>query len=406
MINKYILGLKPISGYESPTLPLIQLKLQSSKFHILSLVTSFQMETSDTQTTTSATATTTAHGGGEDAIFADEIISEETKSLHELAVRGSWRAVLEKVATARSFSHLRYPHEHLVYLAFNAIALSKLRRYAEALEDIESSLEDLDSLSYRYESYPNVYPNKTGSMIPFSVRWLHALLPSFLNRRSDSIDRLYVLLSFVRSRANGGFNLEIWRRRENFVLSTIVSQHSNQKEFGVCFDLIKEMLSKDADNLVLISKLGYVQLQFGDLEGAKSSFQRVEEILSKSEKSMNVEFQNLIGRNKALIYMVAKDYVSAVRVYDECIERDESDVVAINNKALCLMYLRDLSDSIKVLENSLERVPTVALNETLVVNLCSMYELAYVNHTDIKKTLSSWISRLAPDDFDPSCTRI
>lgn len=59
-----------------------------------------------------------------------------------------------------------------------------------------------------------------------------------------------------------------------------------------------------------------------------------------------------------------------------------------------------------MLESALERVPTVALNETLVVNLCSMYELAYVNHADIKKTLSTWIARVAPDDFDTSCTRI
>ncbi|KAK9073637.1 hypothetical protein SSX86_007961 [Deinandra increscens subsp. villosa] len=115
---------------------------------------------------------------------------------------------------------------------------------------------------------------------------------------------------------------------------------------------------------------------------------------------------NLVNRNKALMFMVEKDYASAVREYQECIDRDGSDVVAINNKALCLMYMRDLSDSIKVMENALERIPTIALNETFVVNLCSMYELAYVNHSDIKKTLSSWIARVAPDDFDTSCTRI
>ena len=107
-----------------------------------------------------------------------------------------------------------------------------------------------------------------------------------------------------------------------------------------------------------------------------------------------------------MTYLVAKDYISAGREYDLCIERDDADFVAINNKALCLMYLRDLADSIKVIEGALERVPTAALNETLVVNLCSMYELAYVNHSDIKKTLNSWIARVAPDDFDSSCTRI
>ncbi|KAL2925079.1 Trafficking protein particle complex subunit 12 [Bienertia sinuspersici] len=361
-------------------------------------------------TTTSSfvdTVATTTDTTTIDANISDETISDEAKSLHELAITGSWKTILEKVSTARSLSLLRYPHEHLVYLAFNAVALSKLRRYSEALDDIESSLEDLNSSCYRYESYPHVYPNKCGSMIPFSLRWLHALLPSFLNRRSESVDRLYLLLNFVRSRIDEGFNREVWIRRESFVVSTIISQHSSQKEFVVCFDLINEMLRKDVDNLILLSKLGYVQLQFGDLDGAKSSFQRVEDVAKKNgDEGLSVEVLNLMGRNKALIFMVAKDYVSAIRQYDECIERDESDVVSINNKALCLMYLRDLSDSIKVLENSLERVPTVALNETLVVNLCSMYELAYVNHTDIKKTLSNWIARLAPDDFDPSCTRI
>lgn len=119
-----------------------------------------------------------------------------------------------------------------------------------------------------------------------------------------------------------------------------------------------------------------------------------------------VEFDNLVRRNRALGFVVSKDYVSAVREYEECIERDSSDVVAANNKALCLLYSRDLSDSIKQLEGTLERVPTAALNETLVVNLCSMYELAYVEHGDIKKSLSNWIARVAPDDFDPSCTRI
>ncbi|KAK5775862.1 hypothetical protein PVK06_043816 [Gossypium arboreum] len=152
-------------------------------------------------------------------------------------------------------------------------------------------------------------------------------------------------------------------------------------------------------------------MQIGDFEGAKGSFHRVETMLNErknddSSALSEVEFRNLVNRSKALVFLVGKDYVSAVREYEECMERDPADVVAVNNKALCLMYLRDLSDSIKVLENSLERVPTVALNETLVVNLCSMYELAYVNHSEIKRTLSNWIARVAPDDFDASCTRV
>lgn len=351
-----------------------------------------------------------SNAGSAEAQKVDVLISDEVAALQELALRGSWRTILEKVSQARSFSLLRYPHEHLVYLTFNAIALTKLRRFTDAMEDIESSIDNLDSPSYRYEAFPHIYPNRKGSMVPFSLRWIHALLPTFL-KSPDSLDRLYLLLNFVRSRIDAenddesSSRIRVWRRREELVIGTIISIHSSQKEFGVCLNLLRYLLSRDRHNPYLLSKLGYVQLQFGDLEEARISFNLTEKlILGKKESS--VEDLNLVGRNKALLYMVGKDYVSSIREYDQCIERDASDAVAINNKALCLMYLRDLTDSIKVLENSLERVPTAALNETLVVNLCSMYELAFVNHFDLKKTLSNWIARIAPDDFDASCTRI
>lgn len=217
-----------------------------------------------------------------------------------------------------------------------------------------------------------------------------------------------MLLDFVRERLNRNGNdesVKVWRKREVFVVNHIINQHLSNKELSVCLYLINALISRGNLDPALLSKLGYVQMQIGDLDGANVSFGKVEKMASESEENES-GLRNLVSRNKALVYLVGKDYLSAVREYDECIERDGMDVVAINNKAICLMYLRDLSDSIKVLENSLERVPTVALNETLVVNLCSMYELAYVNHSDTKRTLSNWIARVAPDDFDSSCTRV
>lgn len=192
-------------------------------------------------------------------------------------------------------------------------------------------------------------------------------------------------------------------------MNCIIGHHLGAKEFNVCLDLVIDLINRDQFDPLLVSKLGYIQMQIGDIEGAKGSFTRIETMLNEKKSNgclTEVELKNLVSRNKALVYLVGKDYVSAAREYDECIERDPSDVIALNNKALCLMYLRDLSDSIKVLENALESVPTVALNETVVVNLCSMYELAYVNHSEIKRTLSNWIARVAPDDFDSSCTRV
>ncbi|KAL4586500.1 hypothetical protein LXL04_011136 [Taraxacum kok-saghyz] len=335
-------------------------------------------------------------------------ICYELSSLQDLACRGSWKTILDKVARARTQSLLSKPHEHLIYLSYNTIALTKLRRFSDAVTELDSLENGLDNVIYTYENYPDHYPNRHGSMVPFSLRWLYAELPSRVGNRQETLDRFYILLHFIRSKtANDQSTMsdDIWKKREGLVINSIISHHLSHKEFGVCLELIKDLIKRDSNptaRAVLMSKLGYIQMQLGDLEGAKVSFRTVEANLTEE----TIEMKNLVNRNKALMFMVGKDYVSAVREYQECIDRDDSDVVAINNKALCLMYLRDLSDSIKVLESALERVPTAALNETFVVNLCSMYELAYVNHSDIKKTLSNWIARVAPDDFDSSCTRV
>ncbi|CAN4097264.1 unnamed protein product [Withania somnifera] len=354
---------------------------------------------------TAAASTTTAISDPLDNPYTSlNSLCHDLSDLQTLATRGAWKSLLDKIGHARSLNLLSKPHEHLTYLTFNVLALTKLRRNVEANQELETLLVDdpsFDSPQFYYQNYPQHYPNLKGNFVPFALRWLHAHLPYTLGHRIKSLDRFYALLDFIRSGKNSN---DLWKRREILVLDSIISYHLSQKEFKLCLVLMNELVELcGVDDPHVLSKIGYVKMQYGDVEGAKKAFSAVEGVAVRSGNEAGL--RNLVSRNKALVYIVEKDYVSAVREYDECIERDGMDMVAMNNKALCLMYSRDLSDAIKVLENGLERVPTVALNETLVVNLCSMYELAYVNHADIKRTLNSWIARVAPDDFDSSCTR-
>ncbi|KAM3281875.1 trafficking protein particle complex subunit 12 [Capsicum chacoense] len=353
----------------------------------------------------SATTTTTISDPLKNPYTSLSTLCHDLSSLQDLATRGAWKSILDKINHARSLNLLNKPHEHLTYLTFNVLALTKLRRPVDANQELETLLvvdsdNDFNDPQFYYQTYPQHYPNMKGNFVPFALRWLHAYLPYALNQPMKSFDRFYTLLNFIRSKKDGN---DLWKRREIMVLNSIISQHLSRKDFKLCLVLLNELvgLCGEGDPNVL-SKLGYVKMQYGDVEGAKKAFKLVEGMVNSGSE---VCLRNLVSRNKALLFIVEKDYVSAVREYEECIERDGMDMVAMNNKALCLMYSRDLSDAIKVLENALERVPTVALNETLVVNLCSMYELAYVNHADIKRTLNSWIARVAPDDFDASCTR-
>eukprot|EP01018_Ginkgo_biloba_P016309 Gb_15408 [translate_table: standard] len=511
--------------------------------------------------------------------------------LQDLARQGSWRSVLDQIAQARKLSLLQQPHEHLAYLAYNVLALTKLRRYGEAAEEL-ATIDDFDRSEYKYETHPSYYHGKSGSMVPFSLRWLHAELPYRLGRKQETVDRLYKLLDFIQNKlqgrdsvkqsagelgtesiepletpgsigsplpvsnsftlnpetqqdlpsspssvpfpfpsisvtnaedgvsinasplemnggrlsvgssaspsefvnsttiqlGDGGIRFESlkidepvaesggvetsqqlvmdprrsadglsvaggnelssnildedfgeyvtskaieqkmpvvsrnedtysalstslgrWRRREEIVINSILSHHLSQKEFNASMKWLEKLLKKNPADPFLLSKLGYVQMQLGDLNGAKNTFSRIEAMVNQGQVRYSLsldDLKNMVNRNKALQHLVVKDYTAAIREYEEAIDRDPADIVATNNKALCLMYSRDLLGSIKVLENALERVPVVALNENIVLNLCSMYELAFVNNVETKRILSSWIVQIAPEDFDSSCTRL
>ncbi|KAF0932235.1 hypothetical protein E2562_008742 [Oryza meyeriana var. granulata] len=296
---------------------------------------------------------------------------------YDLATRGQWKALLSHL------NHASHPHHRLLLSALSALSLAKLRRYPDAAALIAS-----------------LHPDPGCPPPPFLLRLLHALLPLFLPAdRPLALDRLYTLLSSVRARPDAAH--AEWRRREALVASILAADHLTHREFDVALALLAGVAAREPDNPALLSRLGYAHLQIGNLAAAAAVFRHVESVAGGDPAHAS-----LLARNRALECIVGKDYAAAVREYERCIEADPADAVAVNNKALCLMYSRDLGDAIKVLEGALESRPTAALNETVVVNLCSMYELAFVNHGDVKRSLTDWIARVAPDDFDSSCTRM
>ncbi|KAK6150447.1 hypothetical protein DH2020_015379 [Rehmannia glutinosa] len=183
----------------------------------------------------------------------------ELSTLQDLACRGAWRTILDKVARSRSLSLLSKPHEHLIYLTFNLLSLIKLRRYSDAQQELQTLDDDLDSKQYLFESYPDHYPNhKAGSMVPFALRWLHAHLPLTLGDRqlSSIAFTLSCILSAIKS------------------CPKIVIQSAE--------------ISKNEDPL-LVSQLGYVQMQYGDLMGQNGVLKRWKKMVVGSERRCEVE---------------------------------------------------------------------------------------------------------------------
>ncbi len=54
----------------------------------------------------------------------------------------------------------------------------------------------------------------------------------------------------------------------------------------------------------------------------------------------------------------------------------------------------------------LQEHPAELMRETVLLNLCSMYELSSSTASaEAKRRLAAWAARAAPDDFDLSCIR-
>lgn len=196
---------------------------------------------------------------------------------------------------------------------------------------------------------------------------------------------------------------ERWKRRHESVLHALISHHMAQRDFQVVLQWLEWLARRRPEDFRVLAKYGYVQLQMGDLQDAQATCARVEALANGITDQRTQAF---LHRNRGLVFFALKRYPQALVEFDQALTEDHTDHVAANNKALCLMYSRDLMGAVKVLEDVLQKSPLTALHETLVLNLCSMYELASSNCTTTKRTLSNWLARLAPDDFDLMCTRL
>eukprot|EP00850_Spirogloea_muscicola_P011205 SM000068S20637 [mRNA] locus=s68:636132:639679:- [translate_table: standard] len=195
-----------------------------------------------------------------------------------------------------------------------------------------------------------------------------------------------------------GRALKKWHKRQEIVIFSVLNHHLAQREFLVALQWLGSLVEQHPGDPVIQAKYGYVQLQMGDLEGAKATFMELEQSAGPTEA--------LVHLNRGLLHFATKQYSAALVELDAALKMDPDNVVAVNNKALCLMYGRDLLGAISVLEGALQRNPLVSLEETLILDLCSMYELASADSGATKRLLAAWLARLAPDDFDLSCTRL
>lgn len=74
--------------------------------------------------------------------------------------------------------------------------------------------------------------------------------------------------------------------------------------------------------------------------------------------------------------------------------------------AFCLFYSGKLIEAISLLESRIHSSPSKYLNESLLFNLCTLYELESSKALKKKLNLLLWLNVYAGDGFNETCLQL
>ncbi|KAJ3449563.1 trafficking protein particle complex subunit [Anaeramoeba flamelloides] len=120
-------------------------------------------------------------------------VSPDPEGIIELAENGSW----EKVAKLSRILSLKNKDSPVNFLKYKLCQLQALKKSnnKQKINAILEKIGNLDRPKYRYEYYPKTYPNKKGSMVPFSLRVFSSENYHSIGKTQETISQLYLLHS-------------------------------------------------------------------------------------------------------------------------------------------------------------------------------------------------------------------
>ncbi|XP_058466496.1 trafficking protein particle complex subunit 12 [Malaya genurostris] len=348
-------------------------------------------------------------------ILSPDDVTQDERGLRELIEHECFRSAVNLTARLltikqQGFGRAGFSVKHSpnsLQLWFTRLALLvKLGQYDIARVEAEP-FESLNKPDMFYEFYhPDMHADRKGSMAPFSFRLLLAELPIYLGAPKNALDKLMEVLA-VTSQIRNYFerfpvnpaksNAEkFWHLRETRILHSIVNCSLLLKDFSLVDQLIRRLVDDPVasadEKCLLLSSWGRIRLQCGDIYGAEKKFSEAKRF---KEGSTSPDFRELIDRG--LLAVAQNDFQSAYGVFQKATTLDNSNTMVYNNMGVCLLYSGKLKEAIKLFEGAVHRNPRSALNESLMVNLATLYELESNNSKEKKVALLKLVNKHRAD---------
>eukprot|EP00040_Diaphanoeca_grandis_P024497 m.134692 g.134692 ORF g.134692 m.134692 type:complete len:456 (-) comp29752_c0_seq2:61-1428(-) len=329
---------------------------------------------------------------------ASEPVADEDvlSSMHQFVDHGLWHAVITLSSSVltnhgqgpahqnTNVKTLVHTEETLQVWLLRVVALWKMRHYTTVATEL-ATFKSFDEADLRYEFYPEKYPGKTGSMVPFALRVIHAEICSVNGQHMDSLDRLYVLLhtcqivraKLLQGQTEGGEEpsddnddkktITMFQHRIHRINFGIGNCLLAQKDFSLAMDVFEAAITDDvskAEASAIFSGLGRIALELGDVKTAKKYFDQAACDGDDTTSAMDA----------GMVALCEGDYKNATAHFTQAWEKDHTNTCAGNNMAVCMLYKGLLAEATTSMTSVLEGLKP-ALDEILVFNICTLYEL-------------------------------
>lgn len=139
----------------------------------------------------------------------------------------------------------------------------------------------------------------------------------------------------------------------------------------------------DADTMrSLYSSWGRIYLQCGDVFGAERKFSEARRVrVANTAESDARDFTD-----RGLIAVAQNDFKEAYTFFQKSLAFDPTNSLVLNNMGVCLLYLGKQKDAINTFERAITCMEHKGVSESLLLNLCTLYELESSN--DVSKKLA------------------
>ena len=357
-------------------------------------------------------------------------VTQDERGLRNLIHSGCYRAAVNLSGRllaiyGQGFGKINHPSKHTPHslqLWFTRLSLLTKLKQTEVLENESKPFGNLDKPDMYFIFYPELYGTRPGSMASFSFRLLLAEIPSYYGKAKQAMDNLHKVLATVKriiknlesgqsedgsqikfSSGEKEDSLRLWNGRKCRTLISIVNCALGMKNYILASEVLENFYSsiewKKGEAEILSSAIGRVHLALGDVTAAEKKFS-----VTRENPPNSKVVRELVDRG--LMAVAQNAFQEALNCFQSASALDPSNVMLVNNIAVCLLYTGKLEAAVLLMESTMTRNPVKSLQEAVLLNLCTLYELHTTHSKQSKLHLLRQLNRYKGDALDIGCLKL